>query len=242
MGTRSRSPRRELLQHLADVRPDVRHPLAAIAAGRVRVDGRITTNPRSLVRRDAAVVVDVPRTLRGEAKLAAALGAFRIAVAGRIVLDLGAAAGGFTRALLTAGAQRVYAVDAGHGQLLGSLRQNTRVVSLEGTNLAALDRALVPEVIEVITMDLSYLSVAAAVGQLRRLALAPDADLVALVKPMFELRLGHAPDGPAELADALQRAIAGVERAGWRVARHMRSPVRGTRGAVEFLLHARRRN
>jgi len=241
MGTRNRSPRRELSKHLADVRPDVGDPLAAIAAGRVRVDGRITTNPRSLVRRDAAVVVDTPRALRGEAKLAAALATFRVPVAGRVALDLGAAAGGFTRALLGAGARHVYAVDAGYGQLLGSLRQSVRVVSLEGTNLAALDRRLVPDVVDLVTMDLSYLSVATAVGQLARLAVAPNADLVALVKPMFELRLGHAPDEPTLLAEALQRAIEGVERAAWRVAGHMRSPVHGGRGAVELLLHARRR-
>jgi 23S rRNA (cytidine1920-2'-O)/16S rRNA (cytidine1409-2'-O)-methyltransferase len=241
MRARSRTPRRELSRHLAAVRPDVVDPLAAIAAGDVHVDGRIVTNPRSLVRRDAAVVVRVPRTLRGEVKLAAALASFRVAVAGRIALDLGASAGGFTRALLAAGARRVYAVDAGHGQLLGSLRQDARVVSLEGTNLAALDRRLAPDVVDVVTMDFSYLAVAAAVGQIGRLALAPDADLVALVKPMFELGLGHAPEDPDALDDALRRATAGVEYTGWRVAGHMRSPVRGARGAVEFLVHARRR-
>ncbi len=77
--------------------------------------------------------------LRGEAKLRAALAAFDVRVTGRVCLDVGAAAGGFTRVLLEAGASRVYAVDAGFGQLLGSLRQDPRVVNLEATNVAALD-------------------------------------------------------------------------------------------------------
>jgi 23S rRNA (cytidine1920-2'-O)/16S rRNA (cytidine1409-2'-O)-methyltransferase len=240
MGNRSRIPRRELWKHLAEVSPEIGDPLAAIAAGRVTVGGRIVKNPRSLVRRDAAIGFEASRPLRGEAKLAAALDAFDVAVCGRTALDLGAAAGGFTRVLLAAGAARVYAVDAGHGQLLGSLRQEARVVTLEDTNLAALDRGLVPDVIDIVTIDLSYLSVAAAVGQLGPLAIAPNADLVALVKPMFELHLGVAPDTHAELDEALRRAMAGVERARWRVAGHIASPVRGARGAAEWLLHARR--
>jgi 23S rRNA (cytidine1920-2'-O)/16S rRNA (cytidine1409-2'-O)-methyltransferase len=240
MGNRSRTPRRELWKHLADLRPDVGDPLAAIAAGRVTVGGQIVRNPRSLVRRDAVVGIEASRPLRGEAKLAAALAAFEVPVCGRTALDLGAAAGGFTRVLLAAGAARVYAVDAGHGQLLGSLRQDARVVTLEDTNLAALDRALVPDVIDVVTIDLSDLSVAEAVGQLRRLAFAPDADLVALVKPMFELHLGRAPDTRVDLGEALRRAMVGVERASWRVAGHIASPVRGGRGTAEWLLHGRR--
>lgn len=205
------------------------------------VDGRIVTNPRSLVRHDAAVVIDAPRPLRGEGKLAAALAAFQVPLAGRIALDLGAAAGGFTRVLLAAGAQRVYAVDAGHGQLLGSLRRDPRVVNLERTNLGELDCHLVPDRIDVVTLDLSYLSIAAAVAQLDRLALAADADLVALVKPMFELRLAEPPRDPASLREALRRASAGVEAAGWRVAGSVESPTPGARGALELLLHARRR-
>ena len=89
-------------------------------------------------------------------------------------------------------------------------------------------------------MDLSYLAVAAAVCQLEHVQLAPDAELVALVKPMFELRLDHAPRDQRAVSAALGRAAAGVERAGWRVCGRLDSPVRGARGAVEVFLHARR--
>lgn len=181
-----------------------------------------------------------PSRPRGAAKLEAALSTFRVPVSGRIAADIGACAGGFTTALLEAGARRVYAVDAGHGQLLGSLRLDPRVVNLERTNIALLDRALIPDRIDAITVDLSYLSIARALPQLDDLDIAPDADLVALVKPMFELGLGAPPADRDQAASAVALARAGAERCGWEVRETMESPVRGTRGSVEFLIHARR--
>ena len=204
------------------------------------MDGFPVRNPASLVRRDASLVLVEPRPLRGELKLRAALDAFRLDVAGRVGLDVGAAAGGFTKALLDAGVRRVYAVDAGHGQLLGSLRQDARVVNLERTNLGELDATLVPEPVGVVTVDVSYLSLARAVPQLERVAVAPAADLVALVKPMFELGLPAPPTRRDALDEAVAQAAAGVEAAGWRVLSRIESPERGSRGAIEFFLHARR--
>jgi 23S rRNA (cytidine1920-2'-O)/16S rRNA (cytidine1409-2'-O)-methyltransferase len=216
---------------------------AAIRAGRVLVGGQAVTNPASLVRADAPIAIRAEGRgpLRGEAKLAAALYAFAVPVAGRIALDLGAAAGGFTRTLLDAGAARVYAVDAGFGQLLGSLRQDPRVLNLERTNLADLDGELVPEPIDIVSADLSYVSLARAIPQLEdHVALRLDADLLALVKPQFELGLARPPTERPLLMDALGRAAAGIQAAGWTVAGTIESPVAGARGAVEFLLHAAR--
>ncbi len=190
--------------------------------------------------RNAPEAVTIRAPLRGEAKLSAALARFHVLVAGRFCLDLGAAAGGFTRVLLEAGAARVYAVDAGFGQLLGSLRQDPRVVNLEATNVAGLDSRLVPDAIDVVTIDVSYLSLAAAVAQLDRIAIAAGADLIGLVKPMFELRLATAPSDPALVEAATARATSGIVAAGWEVVGTMPSPVRGGRGAVEALVHARR--
>lgn len=238
----TRPRRRPLVDVLARLRPDLDDPVQVIVGGAVRVDGAIVTNPASLVFPDAAIVLAPHAPLRGEAKLRAALARFAVEVTGRVALDAGAAAGGFTRVLLAAGAARVYAVDAGHGQLLGSLQQDDRVVNLEGTNLGDLQRSLVPEPIHVVTMDLSYLSVAAAIGQLDVLDFAAGNDLVALVKPMFELGLASAPSDRASLDDALAAACAGVAAAGWTVCATMDSPVTGSRGAPELLLHARRAN
>jgi 23S rRNA (cytidine1920-2'-O)/16S rRNA (cytidine1409-2'-O)-methyltransferase len=142
--------------------------------------------------------------------------------------------------LLAAGSRRVYAVDAGVGQLLGSLRRDPRVVNLEGTNLGELDRRHVPEVVELVTLDLSYLALALAVPQLERIALSPDAELVALVKPQFELGLAALPQDELTLVRAVEQATSGMEAAGWRVLASLRSPVTGARGAIEFLVHARK--
>ena len=211
-----------------------------IADGRVLVNGFPVTNPASLVARTDSIRVAEPPALRGSVKLRAALERFAVQPAGRVALDLGAAAGGFTTVLLERGAARVYAVDAGHGQLLGSLRADPRVVNLEGTNLGELTRGLVPEPVDLVAVDLSYLSLADALPQLDGIDLHTHADLVALVKPQFELALARPPRRAHELRAALQRAAAGAGAAGWLVRGTMLSPVRGARGSAEFLLHARR--
>ena len=183
---------------------------------------------------------DVPvKELHGVEKLTFALERFGVDVHGRVAFDCGASTGGFTRALLDAGAARVYAVDAGFGQLLGSLRQDERVVNLERTNLAD---ARVDEPVDVVTLDLSYLSLADALPQLA-VELATGADLLALVKPMFELHLGRLPeDQEAGLTEALPLAAAAATAAGWTVVASDRSPVRGHAGAVEGFVHAVRRS
>ena len=232
---------RRLVDELARRHPELADPAGAVAAGRVRVDGRFVTNPAARIRRDAAIVVSPGAVaLRGEAKLAAALARFPVPVPGAVALDAGAAAGGFTRVLLAHGARRVYAVDAGHGQLLGSLRQDPRVVDLEGVNLGELDRARLPEPVSVVTLDLSYLAVADAAPQLGRVELAAGAHLVALVKPMFELHLAAPPVGDGAVEAAVGRAAGGLAAAGWQVRGSMPSPVTGAGGAREALLHATR--
>ena len=241
MGRRARPRLRRLDAELARAYPGLEDPERLLVDGCVAVDGRPVTNPASLVRVGASIVLRRPRPLRGEAKLQAALDAFDAPVRGRVALDVGAAAGGFTRVLLEAGARRVYAVDAGHGQLLGSLRQDARVVDLEGVNLGSLTRALAPERVDVVTLDLSYLAIALAAPQLESVDLAPDADLVALVKPMFELGLARPPTGPSEIRAAVDRAETGLATAGWELRGAIESPVRGSRGAVEWLVHATRR-
>src|SRR5262249_56688912 len=126
-----------------------------------RGGGRCLWNRISGVGVGAPTATHPPPVLRGEAKLRAALKAFPIALSGRTALDAGAAAGGFVRVLLDAGAARVYAVDAGHGQLLGSLPQDPRVVKLEATNLAQLDTLIVPAPITPPTPSLPHPSLSA---------------------------------------------------------------------------------
>jgi 23S rRNA (cytidine1920-2'-O)/16S rRNA (cytidine1409-2'-O)-methyltransferase len=230
-----------LIQRVHQLYPHVPDPARLISNGQVRVNGVVVSNPRAQIPRGAAVAIaGQPQPPRGTRKLQAALNCFAVRVAGRVALDLGAATGGFTVALLAAGARRVYAVDAGHGQLLGSLRADDRVVNLERANLGALTRALVPETIEVVTIDLSYLSLARAAPQLEAVAIADDADLIALVKPMFELGTARPPADPEQRAKAVELAAAAFQDTGWRAPRSIESPVAGRRGAIEHLLHLHR--
>ena len=220
--------------------PGIDDPTTLVRDGHVLVDGAPVLNPRAQVRSDARLQLVRTRPLRGTLKLRHALGAFAIQVSGMVVVDVGAAAGGFTRALLDAGAARVYAVDVGVGQLRGALRAHPRVVNLEGTNLARLDDRVVPECVDLVTMDLSYLAVANAVRQLDRLALAGDAQLVALVKPTYELRAPTLAARPEDIAEAAATATKGIVVSEWVVLDEVTSPIPGSRGAVEVFLHARR--
>jgi 23S rRNA (cytidine1920-2'-O)/16S rRNA (cytidine1409-2'-O)-methyltransferase len=231
---------RRLVDELARSHPHLEDPEARIRAGEIAAEGIVRTSPGTLVRAGAAITVRTDVELRGERKLEAALDAFGVEVQGRVVLDVGAAAGGFTRVLLRAGATRVYAVDAGHGQLLGSLRLDARVVNLERTNLGALTQAFVPDTIDVVTLDLSYLSLAYAVPQLVSVRLASKADAVALVKPQFELGLARTPQKAVLLRRAVWLAARAFREHRWDVRGVIESPLRGARGAVEFLLWARR--
>jgi 23S rRNA (cytidine1920-2'-O)/16S rRNA (cytidine1409-2'-O)-methyltransferase len=231
---RPRAPFVALTALLARRFPDLDDPRAAVTDGRVVVDGRVLANPAASVRSDAAVRVRPPPRLRGTAKLAAALDAFGIGAAGA------AAAGGFTAALLERGATRVYAVDVGHDQLRGRLRSDPRVVALERTNVADLDDRLVPEPVDLVTMDLSYLSVAAAVRSLDRLYCPRGAALVALVKPTFELRAAALVTQPAEVRTAVRRATEAIAAAGWRPAACTLPATTGAGGAVEAFVLAHR--
>jgi 23S rRNA (cytidine1920-2'-O)/16S rRNA (cytidine1409-2'-O)-methyltransferase len=218
--------------------PGLDDPARLIKEGAVLVNGLPAANLRTRVRTDAAIRICHPRPLRGTIKLSHALTTFGIRAAGLVVLDLGAAAGGFTQALLAAGAARVYAVDVGSGQLRGWLRADPRVINLERTNLARLDRRLIGEPVDLLTMDLSYLSVANAIGQVDRRILAPTAQLIALVKPTFELHSAQLADQPGQVAAAAEAAARALADYGWRVLGKEPSPVPGAKGAVEVFLYA----
>ena len=233
-----RAPVVALLTLLQRRFPDLDDPARLIKEGAVLVNGVPAASPRTRVRADVAIQIRHPRPLRGTIKLARALTAFGIDAAGAIALDLGAAAGGFTQALLDAGAARVYAVDASAGQLRGWLRADPRVTSLERTNLARLGPHLITEPANLITMDLSYLAIGEAIGQVDRQMLAPAAQLIALVKPTFELHAATLADQPQQVAAAARTAARALEDHRWHVLGQQSSPILGAKGAVEIFIHA----
>lgn len=213
----------------------IHDPAFLIARGRVLVGGVPATNPATRVRSDASIRIAAPP--RGARKLAPQLA--HTTVRGAVALDLGASTGGFTEALLDAGAACVYAVDAGHGQLLAWLRADPRVRNLERTNLVALNTRLIQQPIDLVTMDLSYLSIADAVGQLDHRMFAPGAEMLALVKPTFELRAATLASSTDDVNDAVRRAATALVEHHWQVLDQHPSPIRGSHGAVEIFLHAR---
>jgi 23S rRNA (cytidine1920-2'-O)/16S rRNA (cytidine1409-2'-O)-methyltransferase len=184
-----------------------------VMAGKVLVNGRCLDKPGMAVSRDAVLRVRGRSRYASRAgyKLEAALDHFAVDVSGRVALDCGAATGGFTDCLLQRGAGLVYAVDAGYGQLAGYLRVNPRVRNLEHTNLVELDISMLDPLPTLITLDLSYLSLTKALPLAANL-LAPEGEILALIKPLFEVesaqarRSGHI-DDPLLLVNALQQVL-----------------------------------
>jgi 23S rRNA (cytidine1920-2'-O)/16S rRNA (cytidine1409-2'-O)-methyltransferase len=237
MGSRPRT--RNVVAHVRALRPDIVDPIAAIQQRRLLVGGVVVLNASANVWSDAGIVLRPTPILRGSVKLEAALDGFDVEVDDAVCLDLGAAAGGFTTVLIRRGARLVYALDAGVGQLRGELRADPRVVNLERTNLADVQRVIPSDPqIEVVTADLSYLSLSDALPQLSGVGLAPAAQLVGLVKPMFELHLDRPPVDQLSLRAAVETAQRGAAAASWHNVAWMASPVDGANGAREFFIHA----
>jgi 23S rRNA (cytidine1920-2'-O)/16S rRNA (cytidine1409-2'-O)-methyltransferase len=213
-----------------------------ILAGEVELEGGgRALKPGNPVDADVALMVrEAPRwASRAGDKLAAAVDAFGIRVEGHAALDAGASTGGFTDVLLSRGAKRVYAVDVGRAQLIDRLRRDERVVSMERTNLRTLHS--LPEVIDLATLDLSFISLRLVLPVVRRL-LRPEGVVVALVKPQFEAGKESVPRGgvirdPATHAVVLRQLAVDAATAGFGVHGLMRSPITGADGNVEFLAH-----
>jgi 23S rRNA (cytidine1920-2'-O)/16S rRNA (cytidine1409-2'-O)-methyltransferase len=186
-----------------------------------------------------------PYVSRGGVKLAHALDHFAIDPAGAVALDIGASTGGFTDVLLRRGAAKVFAVDVGHGQFDWRLRQDARVVVRERCNARHLTRAEIPDPPDLIVCDASFIGLATVLPAALALA-APQASLLALIKPQFEVGKGRVGKGgvvrdPALHAEVCARIEAWLgSLPGWTVLGVTESPIRGPDGNVEFLIAARR--
>jgi 23S rRNA (cytidine1920-2'-O)/16S rRNA (cytidine1409-2'-O)-methyltransferase len=221
---------------------------ALILAGLVSCGERRVDKPGEQLAAGSALVLkgpDHPWVSRGGVKLAHALDHFRIAVEGMVALDVGASTGGFTDVLLDRGVRRVYAVDVGHGQLAWKLRQDPRVVARERLNARHLTRDDIPEPVDLVTCDASFIGLSLVLPA--SLALADErAELVVLVKPQFEAGRAQVGKGgvvrdPEIQREVCERAAAWVAaQPGWAVVGIVESPIRGPEGNREFLLYARR--
>jgi 23S rRNA (cytidine1920-2'-O)/16S rRNA (cytidine1409-2'-O)-methyltransferase len=221
---------------------------ALILAGQVRVEGVTGPKPGTAVPPDTAVDLltpDHPYVGRGGLKLAHALDAFGIDVRGRDALDIGASTGGFTDVLLRRGARHVVALDVGHNQIDWKLRSDPRVLVLEGVNARHLEPGRLPGRVDVVTLDVSFISLRLILPAVPPL-LQPGADVVALVKPQFEAGREEVGAGGLVLDPAVHaRVVADVTRAasgiGLVAVGMTPSPITGAAGNQEFLLHLRER-
>lgn len=231
-----------LAQGLAESRTRAQ---ALILAGNVYVGDRRVAKAGDLLPDDSALTVkgrDHPWVSRGGVKLAHGLDHFGFDVSGAVALDVGSSTGGFTDVLLTRGAAKVYAIDVGTNQLAWKLRSDDRVIVNEQTNARALTADIVPEPVDIIVCDASFIALSKVLDAALDLAKI-GAKLVALVKPQFEAGRGEVGKGgvvrdPLVHQRVCDDAAAWVISKGWRVIGVETSPITGSEGNVEFLLGA----
>lgn len=220
---------------------------ALILAGRVMVDERQVDKAGAMVPTDAEVRLtgeDLPYVSRGGLKLEKALVDFGIDPTGVVAIDVGASTGGFTDCLLQRGAARVYAVDVGYGQLAWKLRSDPRVVSLERTNIRDLTPERLPERPSLAVIDASFISLSLVLPPTLALLL-PQAQVVALIKPQFEVGKGEVgkggvvrdPQQHAAVVEKIRELAAGL---GLEVLGVTESPLLGPKGNKEFLIWLRK--
>ncbi len=218
---------------------------AIIIAGQVLVNGQKRDKAGALVPEDAEIRI-LGETLRyvsrGGLKLEAALREFHVFVEGKTALDIGASTGGFTDCLLQHGCKKVYAIDVGYGQMAWKLRQDPRVVVVERTNIREMEPSVIPERADVAVIDVSFISLEKVIPPILNL-LKADAEIVALIKPQFEVgrervgKGGIVRDEAARKA-AIERIVEFIRKAGLEVKGVIPSPITGQDGNVEYLIHA----
>lgn len=215
----------------------------AIMSRRVSVNGQIVDKAGTQVQPDADIVIsgqEQPFVSRGGLKLAKAVKSFAIDMTGLVMADIGASTGGFTDCALQNGAARVYAVDVGYGQLAWKLRQDERVVVLEKTNARYLTHEQIPEMLDIITIDASFISLSKLLPALFPL-LKEDGRLVALIKPQFEAgrdkvgKKGVVRD-TAVHREVIENVLAAAREIGFVPRGLDFSPIKGPEGNIEYLL------
>lgn len=218
---------------------------ALVMSGAVLVRGQVETKPGTMLQPETEVALkeeDHPYVSRGALKLVKGLDTFGIDPAGLVAMDVGASTGGFTDVLLKRGAERVYAIDVGYGQLAWSIRQDPRVVVLERENVRNLDPSKVPEPCGLTVIDVSFISLTLVLPRIRELMREPAGKpIVALVKPQFEVgreavgKGGVVRDEAARLG-AIEKVRTWAAANGFVAGEHVESPITGPAGNVEFLL------
>ncbi len=219
---------------------------AKIMSGYVLVDGIPRDKPGSLVAPDAAIEIkgdDLPYVSRGGLKLEAGLRETGLDVSGLVCLDVGASTGGFTDCLLQNGAARVFAVDVGYGQMAWSLRTDPRVTVIERTNIRHMPREALDTAVDLVTIDTAFISLKIVVPAVRKF-MQPDAAILALIKPQFEVGKGQVGKGgvvrdPAQHNQVVAELTDFFKNSGLVTRAVIPSPIRGPKGNLEFIAYLR---
>lgn len=222
---------------------------ALIMAGNVLVDGREEYKAGALIDIGAVITLkedDIPFVSRGGVKLEAALAFFGIDPADKTVMDIGSSTGGFTDCVLKRGALRVYAIDVGYGQLDWSLRNDPRVILHEKTNIRHLEPDRIPELIDLAVIDVSFISLTQVLPRVPDF-LVPEGDILALIKPQFEVGKGMVDKGGVirdemKRRSAVQKVREFSEASGFMVMGDYESPLPGQKGNREYFIHLRRKS
>ena len=217
---------------------------AVIMSGIVYVDGQKEDKAGSMFE-DTALVEVRGSTLkyvsRGGLKLEKAMEQFGVGLSGKVCMDVGASTGGFTDCMLQNGAKKVYSVDVGHGQLAWKLRNDERVVCMEKTNIRYVTPEEIPERIQFVSIDVSFISLTKVLGPVQAL-MEPEGDVVCLIKPQFEAgrekvgKKGVVRD-PAVHLEVIQMVASFAGSIGLEALHLDFSPIKGPEGNIEYLLH-----
>ena len=216
---------------------------AEIMAGKVYVNGQKADKAGELVTPEDNIEFrgeQLKYVSRGGLKLEKAMEIYGFNLEGKVCMDVGASTGGFTDCMLQSGASRVYSVDVGYGQLAWSLRQNDKVINLERTNIRYITKEQIPDIIDFVSIDVSFISLGLVIPVLPQF-LADDAMMVCLVKPQFEAgrekvgKHGVVSD-PATHMEVLECAVSFAKKSGFGIVGIEFSPIKGPQGNIEYLM------
>jgi hemolysin TlyA family protein len=221
---------------------------ALIFEGKVIVNGQKIEKPGTMVNQNAEITIcgeTLPYVSRGGLKLEKALKEFSIDVKDKVAMDVGASTGGFTDCLIQHGAKKVYSVDVGYGQLAWKLRTDPRVVPIEKTNIRYMPKEKIPEEVDIVTVDVSFISLRLVIPKILEF-LKPDGEIIALIKPQFEAGKGEVPKGgvikdPEKREKIVQEIKQFFESLNVKIVGIIPSPIPGQKGNIEFLLYAQNR-
>ena len=223
--------------------PSRQRARALILAGKVMVNHHVLDKPGAIVKEDAEISLkgpDHPYVSRGGQKLEKALQHFNIDPTGMVCLDVGASTGGFSDCLLQHGAEQVFAVDVGYGQLAWKLRTDPRVVAIERTNIRRMPPDALPVPVDLVVIDVSFISLKIVVPSVRQF-MKPKAMILALIKPQFEVGKGEVGKGgvvrsPHQHQAVIEALTLFFKNTGLSCSPVVESPVLGPRGNREFMI------